>query len=57
MAEVDDGNPSFVCSYQNYTGGMENYPLFATIITAFTTGPMAPLVSIISSMQTECLST
>jgi len=57
MAEVDDGNPSLVCSYQNYTGGMENYPLFATIITAFTTGPMAPLVSMISAMRTECSST
>ncbi|KAL1961618.1 hypothetical protein VTN77DRAFT_1393 [Rasamsonia byssochlamydoides] len=57
MAEVDDGDARFTCNYQNLTGGLENYPLYYTIISAFTAGKMADLVSMVGSMRQACSKT
>ncbi|KAJ9251246.1 CAZyme family GH13 [Paecilomyces variotii] len=57
MAEVDDDIPSYVCNYQKWTGGLENYPLYFTIINAFTVGDMPGLVSMISQMRSACSET
>ncbi|KAJ9199017.1 glycoside hydrolase family 13 protein [Paecilomyces variotii] len=57
MAEVDDDIPSYVCNYQKWTGGLENYPLYFTIINAFTDGDMPGLVSMISQMRSACSET
>lgn len=57
MAEVDDGDASTVCGYQNYTGGLENYPLYYTIIRAFTAGEMGDLVSMAANVSSACSKT
>lgn len=57
LGEVEDGDPAFTCNYQQYTEGLENYPIYYTIIQAFTAGNMAGLVSMIDSMRTACTST
>ncbi|KAI9645162.1 hypothetical protein NHQ30_005896 [Ciborinia camelliae] len=54
LGEVEDGDPSFTCNYQQYTEGLENYPVYYTTITAFTAGDMAGLVSMIKMMQDKC---
>jgi len=54
MAEVDDGLANFVCNYQNLTGGLENYPIYYTILAAFTTGDIAAMVTMIDQMRAAC---
>ena len=56
MGEVDDGLASFVCNYQNMTAGLENYPVYYTIIDAFTAGEMSELVSMVSQVREACTS-
>ncbi|OJJ50598.1 hypothetical protein ASPZODRAFT_148084 [Penicilliopsis zonata CBS 506.65] len=56
MAEVDDNDANLTCSYQSYTGGLENYPLYYTILEAFTAGNMPSLVSMVQTMRTACSS-
>lgn len=56
MAEVDQGDPGFVCGYQDATGGLENYALYYTILRAFTAGQMDQMVSMIKSVQSACSS-
>ncbi|KAB8294233.1 hypothetical protein EYC80_009666 [Monilinia laxa] len=45
LGEVEDGDPKFVCNYQKYTEGLENYPVYYTTVQAFTAGKMPGLIS------------
>ncbi|OJJ47349.1 hypothetical protein ASPZODRAFT_151841 [Penicilliopsis zonata CBS 506.65] len=54
MGEVDDDVVSFTCGYQNYSLGLENYPLYYDIIDAFTDGNITDLVDGVQTMQSEC---
>jgi alpha-amylase len=54
MGEVDDGDPVFTCSYQNLTGGIENYPVWGALIPAFSAGKMDGLVSMVGAMRQAC---
>jgi len=56
MSEVDDNDSAFTCSYQNFTSGLENYPLYYAIKDAFTAGKMSELVDMVQQMNTNCAS-
>lgn len=56
LGEVDDGDAAFACNYQQYTEGLENYPLYFTLIQAFTAGNMQGLVDMIKSVGQACKS-
>ncbi|KAA8565961.1 hypothetical protein EYC84_009770 [Monilinia fructicola] len=57
LGEVEDGDPKFVCNYQKYTEGLENYPVYYTTVQAFTAGKMPELISMIKQMRNACNST
>ncbi|KAM3066073.1 hypothetical protein ACMFMG_010589 [Clarireedia jacksonii] len=57
LGEVEDGDAGFTCNYQQYTAGLENYPVYYTMIEAFTAGKMPALVSMINSVGKACSST
>ncbi|RDW82957.1 hypothetical protein BP5796_04448 [Coleophoma crateriformis] len=54
MAEVEDGDSTFTCKYQNLTGGLENYPVYYQILAAFTAGEMSALVAMIGAVREAC---
>lgn len=56
MGEVDNGNPDYVCPYQNYVDGVLNYPMYYPITQAFqsTSGSMPNLVNGVNRMKTAC---
>ncbi|TGO82006.1 hypothetical protein BPOR_0947g00040 [Botrytis porri] len=56
LGEVDDGDAAFTCKYQQYTEGLENYPVYFTIIQAFTAGKMSGLVDMVKSVGALCKS-
>ncbi|KAL9111386.1 MAG: hypothetical protein Q9227_004263 [Pyrenula ochraceoflavens] len=54
LGEVYSGDAGFVCGYQNMTAGLENYPVYGTVLDAFTKGKMQSLVDMIGTMRTSC---
>lgn len=56
LGEVDDGDAAFTCNYQQYTEGLENYPVYFTTIQAFTAGKMSGLVDMVKSVGALCKS-
>lgn len=56
LGEIDDGDAAFTCNYQQYTEGLENYPVYFTLIRAFTAGEMSGLVDMIKSVGESCKS-
>nr|QBS32936.1 alpha-amylase [Monascus ruber] len=56
MAEVMEGDAKYVCNYQQYSSGLENYPYYYQIIGAFTAGKMDDLVSMVKDVQSTCSS-
>ncbi|ESZ92834.1 hypothetical protein SBOR_6788 [Sclerotinia borealis F-4128] len=57
LGEVEDGDAAFTCNYQQYTQGLENYPVYYTLIRAFTAGAMSGLVEMIKKVEVACKST
>ncbi|MCJ1356998.1 MAG: hypothetical protein MMC33_006994 [Icmadophila ericetorum] len=56
VGEVDDGDPSYTCPYQNYLDGVLNYPLFYPLTAAFESisGNIGALVSMVNTVKSEC---
>ncbi|TAQ85031.1 hypothetical protein B7494_g6643 [Chlorociboria aeruginascens] len=59
VGEVDNGDPTYVCPYQNYVSGLLNYPAFYWITQAFesTSGSISNLVNGINAMKSDCADT
>jgi alpha-amylase len=59
VGEVFNGDPDYMCPYQEYSPGLMNYPNFYYITNAFqsTSGSMSALVSGINQMSTTCKDT
>jgi alpha-amylase len=59
VGEVLDGDPKYVCPYQNYMPGVLNYPTYYTITQAFqsTGGSIANLVNGVNQMKSTCVDT
>jgi alpha-amylase len=53
FSEVDSGTAPEVCVYSNVTG-LENYPVYYSLIQAFTNGNMTGLAGMISDVQDQC---
>jgi alpha-amylase len=59
VGEVLNGDPKYVCPYQNYMPGVLNYPTYYTITQAFqsTGGSIPNLVNGVNSMKATCADT
>ena len=54
MAEVDQEDTKYVCNYQQYSPGVENYAIYYQILTAFTAGNMNSLVTEVGNVNHVC---
>ncbi|KAG0647877.1 Taka-amylase A [Hyphodiscus hymeniophilus] len=59
VGEVFNGDPTYVCPYQNYMSGVLNYPAYYWITQAFesTSGSISNLVNGINEMKSDCADT
>lgn len=59
VGEILNGDPKYVCPYQNYMPGVLNYPTYYTITQAFqsTGGSISNLVNGVNQMRTTCSDT
>ncbi|KAI9717591.1 MAG: hypothetical protein M1828_007152 [Chrysothrix sp. TS-e1954] len=59
VCEVDNGDPAYVCPYQNDVSGVLNYPAYYWITQAFqsTSGSISNLVNGINTMKSTCADT
>jgi alpha-amylase len=59
VGEVLNGDPKYVCPYQNYMPGVLNYPTYYTVTQAFqsTGGSISNLVNGVNSMKATCADT
>jgi alpha-amylase len=59
VGEVLNGDPKYVCPYQNYMPGVLNYPTYYTITQAFqsTGGSISNLVNGVNTMKATCADT
>ncbi|PQE04128.1 hypothetical protein CJF31_00003239 [Rutstroemia sp. NJR-2017a BVV2] len=59
VGEIFNGDPNYVCPYQNYMNGMLNYPAYYWITQAFesTSGSISNLVNGINQMKSTCSDT
>lgn len=59
VGEILQGDPAYVCPYQNYMPGVLNYPTYYTITQAFqsTGGNIGNLVKGVNQMRTTCSDT
>lgn len=59
VGEVDDGDPTVVCPFQQYMSGVLNYPAYYWITQAFesTSGSISNLVNGINQMKSTCSDT
>lgn len=59
VGEVDDGDESFVCGFQNYLPGVLNYATYFPLVQAFqsTPGSMSNLANMINSVKSGCKDT
>ena len=56
VGEVFDGDPKYVCGFQNDLDGLLNYPLWYPLTAAFasTAGSMSDLVDQVNSIKSDC---
>jgi alpha-amylase len=56
MGEVLEGNPAYICPYQQYLDGLLNYPLYYPLTAAFqsTSGSIAALTHEVNEIKTSC---
>jgi len=59
VCEAFNGDPTFVCPYQNYVSGMLNYPAYYWVTQAFesTSGSISNLYNGINTMKSDCADT
>ncbi|PSS09146.1 glycoside hydrolase family 13 protein [Amorphotheca resinae ATCC 22711] len=59
VGEVFNGDPTYVCPYQQYMSGVLNYPIYFAITQAFqsTSGSISSLVNSINEMKSDCSDT
>ncbi|CZR53768.1 related to alpha-amylase A precursor [Phialocephala subalpina] len=59
LGEVFNGDPAYVCPYQNYMSGVLNYPQYFWVTQAFqsTSGSISNLVNGINTMKSDCSDT
>lgn len=59
VGEVLNGDPKYVCPYQNYMPGVLNYPTYYTMTQAFqsTGGSISNLVNGVNQMRSTCADT
>ncbi|KAJ5915678.1 alpha-amylase [Penicillium verhagenii] len=56
VGEVDDGDPSLDCPYQDYLDGILNYPIYYQLLYAFesSSGSISDLYDMIKSVADDC---
>jgi alpha-amylase len=56
VGEVFDGDPAYVCGFQNDLDGLLNYPLYYPLTAAFssTSGSISDLVNQVNTIKSEC---
>ena len=56
VGEVFDGDPTYVCGFQNDLDGLLNYPLWYPLTAAFssTSGSIADLVNQVNTIKADC---
>ncbi|KAK6609509.1 alpha amylase [Botrytis cinerea] len=59
VGEIFNGDPTYVCPYQNYMNGVLNYPAYYWITQAFqsTSGSISNLANGINTMKSTCSDT
>lgn len=59
LGEVFNGDPTYVCPYQEYMSGVLNYPQYYWVTQAFesTSGSISNLVNGINEMKSDCSDT
>ncbi|KAF7872233.1 hypothetical protein EAF04_003158 [Stromatinia cepivora] len=59
VGEIYNGDPAYVCPFQNYMNGVLNYPAYYWITQAFqsTSGSISNLVNGINTMKSSCSDT
>ncbi|EED21030.1 alpha-amylase, putative [Talaromyces stipitatus ATCC 10500] len=59
IGEVDDGDPAYVCPYQNYLSGVLNYPIYWQLLYAFesSSGSISNLYDMINTVKSDCADT
>jgi alpha-amylase len=57
VGEVDDGDPTFTCPYQNYLDGVLNYPTYFPLVRAFesSSGSISELYDMINEVKDDCI--
>lgn len=56
VGEVDNGDVSIACPYQNYLDGVLNYPIYFPLVRAFESsdGSISDLSDMIASVKSDC---
>jgi alpha-amylase len=56
VGEVFDGDPAYVCGFQNDLDGLLNYPLWYPLVAAFssTSGSISNLVNEVNTIKSDC---
>lgn len=55
VGEVFEGDPNYVCPYQNVLSGLLNYPIYYPLINAFQSGgSISNLYNMINQMKSTC---
>ncbi|KAK7535280.1 glycoside hydrolase superfamily [Phyllosticta citribraziliensis] len=54
--EIFDGDPAYTCPYQDYLDSVLNYPIYYSLIRAFTSpsGSISDLASMINTVKSTC---
>jgi alpha-amylase len=57
VGEVDDGDPTFTCPYQNYLDGVLDYPMYYPLLSAFesSSGSISALYNMINEVKSDCV--
>lgn len=57
VGEVDDGDVSITCPYQNYLDGVLNYPTYFPLVRAFesSSGSISELYDMINNVKSDCV--
>jgi alpha-amylase len=56
VGEVDNGDATIACPYQNYLDGVLNYPTYFPLVRAFesTSGSISDLYDMVNTVESDC---
>lgn len=56
VGEVDNGDATIACPYQNYLDGVLNYPTYFPLVRAFesTSGSISDLYNMVNTVKSDC---